>query len=543
MKTAVLISSYKRLNDLTRQIFSFRQQTCKDLHLFVAVKGISEYAFEREFKPLFHSLLEEDFLTLRHYPNKNQLSNLLDTIRGENIDDYDLFLKVDDDDSYELHYVEDIVRFHQQRPPTHSSRYQPGSLGKITVLQSYCPVRQQGHDWSGNSMALRKHVIEILFQIEADPTLDTLSRFMENPANRLNFGFHTNELIESILKEKKELDERFDYIFKQKRPFHLIVNKTNLSLTRDADYFLSREFRMANDNLSKGDHLWEHHLILNYKRWHEEVLLFHNKIINSHNGKKGDLLSFSDNHLQVKWEDEATETFVKTENKTWNLVRKKQYDMLVVSLPDNKKKRANIIERFAEQNLSFEFVDGVKIADIKDVRKEEQSDLEAYNLEHLKTSPQYILRAVGCKRAMIKAIRKAADHDSWVIIFQDDVHLTRDFSEKLNMVITQVESDIPDCGVILLHKRGPEYPIGKLYNYIGSDVRSMAGFAVHPEFAPKFAEIMDAWNGEDDRIWWELAKHDSYMLPCAQIQGRLIRNNQKGSDIISGIDDLQYYWK
>lgn len=543
MKTAVLISSYKRLNDLTRQIFSFRQQTCKDLHLFVAVKGISEYAFEREFKPLFQTLQHEGFLTLRHYPNKNQLSNLLDTIRGENIDGYDLFLKVDDDDSYEPHYVEDIVRFHKQQPPSHSSRYQPGHLGKTTVLQNYCPVMRQGHDWSGNSLALRKHVLEILFQIEASPTPETLSRFMENPDKRLNFSFHTNELIESILKEKEELDERFGYIFKQRRPFHLIVNKTNLSLTRDNNFFLSREFREANDNLSTDSHLWEHHLVLNYKRWHEEILLFNKKILNSSNNQKGDLLSFSDNHLQIKWESGATETFVKTDNKTWNLVRKRQYDMLVVSLPDNREKRANIKQRFIEQNLSFEFVDGVKIEDIRDIRKEEKSDLEAYHLGHLKESPQYILRAVGCKRAMIKAIRAAASHDSWVIIFQDDVCLTRDFSEKVNMVITQVESDIPDCGVILLHKRGPEYPTDKLYNYIGADVRSMAGFAVHPEFAPKFVEILEAWNGEEDRIWLELVKHDSYMLPCAQIKGGLIQNNQRGSDIISGIDELQHFWK
>ena len=68
--------------------------------------------------PQFQEFIDEGRLTLRWFPNKNQLSNLADTIRGLDTTDYELFVKIDDDDFYGRDYLLTINEFHSKSPST-----------------------------------------------------------------------------------------------------------------------------------------------------------------------------------------------------------------------------------------------------------------------------------------------------------------------------------------------------------------------------------------------------------------------------------------
>lgn len=88
--------------------------------------------------------------------------------------------------------------------------------------------------------------------------------------------------------------------------------------------------------------------------------------------------------------------------------------------------------RLLEQGLAWEWVDGVRLEAVEEAAPEEYSDLEAYRIPRLKTDPDYIRRAVGCKRAMRNALAWAACcEEEWVVILQDDARVMPEFDVKL----------------------------------------------------------------------------------------------------------------
>lgn len=143
-------------------------QSYPNLHVFAAVKGIPEGTYRRTVLPLFEHFIHEGRLTMRLFPNKNQLSNFLDTIRDLNVSDYDLFAKIDDDDLYGRDYFKSVNKFHLHLPPEFSSFYcGPGE---------YLSVRG-GYPFSGNgffgcfgpTLVLSRDVLEKLIICETNP--------------------------------------------------------------------------------------------------------------------------------------------------------------------------------------------------------------------------------------------------------------------------------------------------------------------------------------------------------------------------------------
>lgn len=108
-KIAALMSSYKRPNDLVKQILALLHQTY-DCHIFVAVKGLSERDIDTCIRPLFTKELEAGKLHLAYYSNKSQFNNILDCYRGFDIEQFDLYCKIDDDDIYFPTYLEDVAK-------------------------------------------------------------------------------------------------------------------------------------------------------------------------------------------------------------------------------------------------------------------------------------------------------------------------------------------------------------------------------------------------------------------------------------------------
>ncbi len=211
---------------------------------------------------------------------------------------------------------------------------------------------------------------------------------------------------------------------------------------------------------------------------------------------------------------------------------KKMYKILVVSLPLSSK-RALMSERLSSQNLSWEWIDGVIIPSMNDIPLEERNNLEAYKIPHLKNDPRYVLKAIGCKRAMQKAITYAANRqEDWVVILQDDVHPVPEFAQKLSRLL---ESVPVEAGAVMLRRSGGGVTQINGWLQVTGNVRSMSAFAVRPAFAPVMSQFLATWGGEDDRIWEPLARLGHVILSPVPM---LAACTQKNSDIISGIPEL-----
>ncbi|WP_295874807.1 hypothetical protein [uncultured Akkermansia sp.] len=213
------------------------------------------------------------------------------------------------------------------------------------------------------------------------------------------------------------------------------------------------------------------------------------------------------------------------------------YRILIVSLPGSPKREV-MAGRLSAQGLAWDWVDGVRIASMDDIPWEERNELEAYCIPRLKEAPEYVCRATGCKRAMLRAIDKAATcAEDWVLILQDDAVLAADFDGKLSELLGRVPYE---AGCVMLHRAGGGVKEVDGWTRVTGDVRSMTAFALRPSFALVMSEALRQWGGEEDRIWERLARQGEIILsPSPQ----LVSCTQRGSDIIGGIPELRGYWK
>lgn len=65
---ALCLASYKRPEDLQRQIFSIMNQSYDNFLLFEAVKGIPEFFINTFIIPQFQHFIDEGRLTIRCFP-------------------------------------------------------------------------------------------------------------------------------------------------------------------------------------------------------------------------------------------------------------------------------------------------------------------------------------------------------------------------------------------------------------------------------------------------------------------------------------------
>lgn len=170
-KVAVLIYSYKRLVELQHQIYTMLNQDEVPERIFVAVKGFSEYHVNLFLKKKFSRF---NSVVIKCVTNKNQLSNLLDCVRGEDLGLFDYFLKVDDDDFYPADYVARVKRLMNRKlvknpdlmghafARVHNLRRQEGSLVFNEVQPGYC---------FGGTLGFRREVLDFLFQVERNPAV------------------------------------------------------------------------------------------------------------------------------------------------------------------------------------------------------------------------------------------------------------------------------------------------------------------------------------------------------------------------------------
>lgn len=165
---AVLLSSYKRFTDLQHQIYTMLNQDEPPQAIFVAVKGYSEYFINKFLKKKFEKF---ESVKIKCVPNKNQLSNLLDCIRDEDPDQFDYFLKIDDDDFYPNDYITNtrmLMKNALVNNPDiqgHGMKHVYGHLKKNANFHFF---EYSHRSCFGGTLGFTRKVLDYLFKMERD---------------------------------------------------------------------------------------------------------------------------------------------------------------------------------------------------------------------------------------------------------------------------------------------------------------------------------------------------------------------------------------
>lgn len=316
-KIALCMSSYKRFEDLQRQIYSMMQQSYENCHLFVAVKGISEPIFQSILCPQFQQFIDAGKLTMRFYPNKNQLANFLDTIRGLDIADYDLFLKIDDDDFYSSDYVKTVNAFHSEIPQHHCSHF----AGKSRVLRKsngYSFIDHECYEIFGASMALTQHVILRLMDCENNPRLiGEIVQQCDGEDAHANFGFAEDKFFLSLMKENG-YSNIAPYLQRQKIEHHILVQTSNLSVTRG--HLSNQDFIDANTAISDAPMMMEFIIELQHLSWCDSVVIMGSQACRLYNHELATVILFTSEMLVLEWESKLQETYERQANACYRLI-------------------------------------------------------------------------------------------------------------------------------------------------------------------------------------------------------------------------------
>lgn len=166
----VCITSYKRPIFLSGQILRFNNQTYKNFHISVAIKGVPQDWTIRTFLNEWQPLIDRGKLTIRFEDNKDQMSNFLDTVRHIDLSKYDYFCRADDDDWYTPDYLENVNKWLKKEPDIALSH------SRNTVLLRNGEIKDKtvhmflnNSDLSSITMCFSREVIQALLALEQNP--------------------------------------------------------------------------------------------------------------------------------------------------------------------------------------------------------------------------------------------------------------------------------------------------------------------------------------------------------------------------------------
>lgn len=213
-----MISSYKRPLLLSGQIVRFANQKYLNYDISVSIKGAPEFWVRQTFMQEWKDILKSGKLRVRFDDNKDQLANLLDTVRDVNLDDYDYFCKVDDDDWYAPTYLEDVNKWLNKEDDISISL-----TTQTTLLKNGHPIVLMHHnntDLSGSTMCLSRTLIEAVLKLEKNPSAleptYTKEQMLTLKTDREDCLFH--ELGNILGKVQTRQTSPYDIIFGQQYP-------------------------------------------------------------------------------------------------------------------------------------------------------------------------------------------------------------------------------------------------------------------------------------------------------------------------------------
>lgn len=175
-KILLCLSSFKRPIFLSGQIARLLNQTYNKnkYDISVSIKGSPhDSAFRNTFLREFDRFEKTGHVRIRFDKNKGQYANLLDTMRDIDLDKYDIYCKIDDDDWYSNDYVAEVNRafntFTQDEFELSSSAYHEGFILTENIKQTILNKNYSG--LTGPTLCFSREIIKIAFEIEQNPSL------------------------------------------------------------------------------------------------------------------------------------------------------------------------------------------------------------------------------------------------------------------------------------------------------------------------------------------------------------------------------------
>jgi GR25 family glycosyltransferase involved in LPS biosynthesis len=115
-------------------------------------------------------------------------------------------------------------------------------------------------------------------------------------------------------------------------------------------------------------------------------------------------------------------------------------ETLVISLPERVDRRERVTKLFAEENIPFRFVDGVRVNG-SEISNREISELYFASFKVAAGWDSYVRAAVGCKRAHVNCLEYAfAAGLQSVLIMEDDVG----FRENWHEHFLRAQAELPE---------------------------------------------------------------------------------------------------
>ncbi len=305
-KMALCLSSYKRPEELQRQIFAMMNQSYdKDsFHLFVAVKGIPEFYVNTFIRPQFSPFIREGRLTLRCFPNSNQLANFIDTVRGLDVSAYELFCKIDDDDFYCRDYLKTINEFYATIPQHHSCYFSDMTWMNYKYGHIVSPSRSMFYV-CGPSLVMSRDVMQQVMLAETHPDIIRQAMAMEGGCPHTRIAYMEDNFFHRLM--RRHGCSNIAPFVKQKGMDHFILYQaSNPSVTRGG--MVPHEAARHLD-VGEADAPREETLFLIHPQWMGTLRLYGNKAVRVDNGDKAQALAFDGQSLSLRWEQWGEEHY------------------------------------------------------------------------------------------------------------------------------------------------------------------------------------------------------------------------------------------
>lgn len=314
-RMALCLSSYKRPEDLQRQIFSMMNQSYDNFHLFAAVKGIPEFFVNTFIIPQFRHFIDEGRLTIRCFPNGNQLSNLLDTVRGIDTSGFDLFLKIDDDDFYCRDYLKTINEFCETIPEGHSCYYSDWNwvLYKHDGIAS--PQKEPFYVF-GSSLVMSRDVMEQVWKSETEPEI--IRRIMEKyygGEGHTRIAWSEDNFLHKLMMEFG-CSNIAPFVSQKGMHHFLMVQRSNASVTRGG---LVPCDVMQHVDVSDASAPREIVFTLIHPQWMDAVRVFGESSCRVSNGDRARVVKRTDSSITLRWDKWGEEVFVRNPDGAYHL--------------------------------------------------------------------------------------------------------------------------------------------------------------------------------------------------------------------------------
>lgn len=318
-KMALCMASYKRPVDLQRQIYAMMNQSYdKDFfHLFVAVKGISEFHLNTLIIPQFRPFIEAGRLTIRYFPNSNQLTNLLDCTRGLDVSEYELFLKIDDDDFYSRDYLSTINEFYTTIPQ-HYSCYFHDTTWKLFQYGGITTPGRETLDYSGPSLVMSREVMQLVKESETNPQLIRRTMAWGGGMAHSSIAYMEDNFIHRLMQMYG--CENIAPFVRQKGMEHFIMYQSSTPSVMRGGY-IPRELYLHKD-VAQADAPMEDVLYLRHPTWADTLRVYGNTATRISNGDQAEITKKTEEVVTLRWKKWGIESFLKQANGSYLFIAK-----------------------------------------------------------------------------------------------------------------------------------------------------------------------------------------------------------------------------